>query len=411
LKLLLMKAGKHMENSGTVLMPGGVRDLLPGEARRKRHLEDKLLRLFSSWGYQEVVTPTFEYYEVLAPALGDMLHNQLYRFIDDRGQIMVLRPDMTTPIARLVSTRLQDQEFPQRFCYLANVYRRESHAGRQREYYQTGVELVGAAGPDADAEVISLAAEALKLAGVEDFRITVGHVDVLAGVLKGAGFSAAEQEQAKIALSKKDLVTWEGLVAGAQLSGDKKKAVAALPYLHGGLEVFGQLEGLIQDEPAKRGLASLRRVWKILSDHGFCEQVNIDPTLLRVLGYYKGLVFECYAEGVGYPLCGGGRYDELLAKFGYPCPATGFALTMDRVLDALEKQALPFDEQTPDYFITGDNIDEVVKKARELRANGFIVEVDLSERPRQEAIACASRKGIPFILVMENSEEKVERST
>lgn len=400
-----------MENSGTVLMPGGVRDLLPGEARRKRHLEDKLLRLFSSWGYQEVVTPTFEYYEVLAPALGDMLHNQLYRFIDDRGQIMVLRPDMTTPIARLVSTRLQDQEFPQRFCYLANVYRRESHAGRQREYYQTGVELVGATGPDADAEVISLAAEALKLAGVEDFRITVGHVDVLAGVLKGAGFSAAEQEQAKIALSKKDLVTWEGLVAGAQLSGDKKKAVAALPYLHGGLEVFGQLEGLIQDEPAKQGLASLRRVWKILSDHGFCEQVNIDPTLLRVLGYYTGLVFECYAEGVGYPLCGGGRYDELLAKFGYPCPATGFALTMDRVLDALEKQALPFDEQTPDYFITGDNIDEVVKKARELRANGFIVEVDLSERPRQEAIACASRKGIPFILVMENSEEKVERST
>ena len=232
----------------------------------------------------------------------------------------------------------------------------------------------------------------------------------MTGVLKGAGFSAAEQEQAKIALSNKDLVAWEGLLAGSELSREKKKAVASLPYLHGGFEVFGQIEGLIQDEPAKRGLASLRRVWKILSDYGFREQVGIDLTLLRALGYYTGLVFECYVAGVGYPLCGGGRYDELLAKFGYPCPATGFALTMDRVLDALEKQELPFEKQIPDYFITGDDTDEVIKKARELRVNGFIVEVDLSERPRQEAIAYASRKGIPYILVMENPEEKVERS-
>ena len=196
-----------MEYSGTVLMPGGVRDLLPGEAHCKRELENNLLQLFRTWGYQEVVTPTFEYYEVLAPALGDLLHDQLYRFIDDRGQVMVLRPDMTTPIARLVSTRLQDQELPMRLCYAANVFRRESHAGRQREFYQAGVELLGAEGPDADAEIIGLAAEALKLAGVKDFRITVGHVDVLQGLLKGAGFSAAEQQQAEIALSKKDLVT------------------------------------------------------------------------------------------------------------------------------------------------------------------------------------------------------------
>ncbi|MGB4503644.1 MAG: ATP phosphoribosyltransferase regulatory subunit [Syntrophaceticus sp.] len=390
-----------MDNSGTVLMPGGVRDLLPGEARHKRKVENDLLQLFRSWGYQEVVTPTFEYYEVLAPALSDLLPNQLYRFIDDRGQIMVLRPDMTTPIARLVSTRLHDQEFPQRFCYAANVFRREGHSGRQREYYQTGVELLGAAGPDADAEVISLAAESVKLAGVKNFRITVGHVDVLAGLLRGAGFSIAEQKQAEIALSKKDLVTWEGLVAGSQLSGERKKAFASLPYMHGGLEVFGKLDGLIQDEPAKRGLASLSRVWEILSDYGFGEQVGIDLTLLRGLGYYTGIVFECYVAGVGYPLCGGGRYDELLAKFGYSCPATGFALTIDRVLEALEKQSQPFRDQVPDYFITGDDMSEIARKAKELRENGFIVEVDITERSREEAISYASRKGIPHILVME----------
>jgi ATP phosphoribosyltransferase regulatory subunit len=390
-----------MENSGTVLMPGGVRDLLPGEARCKREVENSLLKLFCSCGYQEVVTPTFEYYDVLAPALNDLLAGQLYRFIDDRGQIMILRPDMTTPIARLVGTRLNEQDLPQRFCYAANVFRRESHSGRQREYYQTGVELLGAAGAGADAEVIGLAAESMKLAGVKDFQITVGHVDVLTGVLRGAGFSSAEQKEAKIALSKKDMVKWEGLVAGSQLSAVRKKDFAALPYMHGGAEVLDLLEGLIRDEPAKRGLDCLRRVWKALSDYGFGAQAGIDITLLRGLGYYTGIVFECYVAGVGYPLCGGGRYDELLAKFGYSCPATGFALTVDRVLEALEKQSPSFEERRPDYFITGDDLSSIAEKAKELRENGFIVEVDISESPRDDAVSHASRKGIPHILVME----------
>lgn len=148
-------------------------------------------------------------------------------------------------------------------------------------------------------------------------------------------------------------------------------------------------------------------MWKILSYYGFRDQVCIDLTLLRGLGYYTGLVFECYVQGVGYPVCGGGRYDELLAKFGFPCPATGFALTIDRVLDALDKQSPSYDDQIPDYFITGSDMGEVVKKARELRQDGFIVEVDLTERPRREAIAYASRKGIPHILVMDH-DEKVE---
>jgi ATP phosphoribosyltransferase regulatory subunit len=223
---------------------------------------------------------------------------------------------------------------------------------------------LGAAGPDADAEVISLAAESMKLAGVKEFQITVGHVDVLAGVLQGAGFSTKERKQAEIALSKKDLVTWEGLVADSHLSPERKDAFASLPYMHGGVEVLNQLAGLIQDEPAQKGLASLCRVWEILSDYGFREQVKIDLTLLRGLGYYTGLVFECYVNGVGYPVCGGGRYDQLLANFGYPCPATGFALTIDRVMEVLDKQFPSFMEQIPDYFITGDDMGEVAGKAK-----------------------------------------------
>lgn len=389
-----------MENSGMVLMPGGVRDLLPGEARRKRELEAGLLRLFEAWGYREVITPTFEFYEVLAPALGEMLHDQLYRFIDDRGRIMVLRPDMTTPIARLVSTRLREQPLPLRLCYVANVFRRENHAGQQREFYQAGVELLGAPGPEADAEVIGLAGEALKLAGIKDFRITLGQVEVLTGVLAGAGFSAPDLEQAKLALSKKDLVTWEQLVASSPLAPDRKEALTALPSLRGGVEVLEAVEGLIRGGGAALGLAALRRVWERLADYGLQDQVDLDLTLLRGLTYYTGIVFEGYAPGVGYPLCGGGRYDKLLARFGFPCPATGFALNIERVLAAREKDAA-FHEQAPDYFITGGDPREIVKKARALRQEGNTVEIEVAGLPLEESIAYASRKGVPQILVLE----------
>lgn len=389
-----------MENSGMVLMPGGVRDMLPAEARRKRELEGRLLTLFESYGYQEVVTPTFEFYEVLEPALDKGMHEQLYRFIDDRGRIMVLRPDMTTPIARLVSTRLRDRDLPMRFCYVANIFRRENHAGRQREFYQAGVELLGAAGAEADAEVISLACEALRLAGIKNFQITVGHVEVLAGALTGAGLTEAEREKAKLALSNKDLVTWQNLIANSHISREHKESLADLPYLHGGIEMLSRIEGLISHPGAREGVVRLHKVWEILASYGFRKQVCIDLTLLRGLGYYTGIVFEGYTPGVGYPLCGGGRYDGLLAKFGFNCPATGFALGIERIMAALEKEELPA-EQVPDYYITGTDLKEVIRRARALRETGCSVEIDVSGLPQEESIAYASRRGIPHILVVE----------
>lgn len=389
-----------MEYSGMVLMPGGVTDLLPLEARCKRELEEILLKLFEKWGYNEVVTPTFEFYEPLAPALGKMLREQLYRFIDDRGRIVILRPDMTTPIARLVSTRLKDKGFPQRYCYVANVFRRENHAGQQREFYQAGVELIGAAGFEADAEVIGLAGEALKLAGVKEFRLVVGHADVLAGLLANSGFSEYEQEEAKIALSKKDLVRWDRLISSSNLTPAGKEILASLPYLHGGIEIVEQVEVLIRDEETRCGLERLRRIWDRLSYYGVQNHVIIDLTMLRGLNYYTGIVFEGYAPEVGYPLCGGGRYDRLFENFGFPCPATGFALNIERVLVASAKRKQVDGEKVPYFFVTGSDSEEVIKKASALREKGFSVEIEVSDRSQEDSIAYASRKGIPHILVV-----------
>jgi ATP phosphoribosyltransferase regulatory subunit len=387
-----------MENPGTVLMPGGVRDLLPAEARCKRELENRLLSLFASWGYQEVVTPTFEYYEALAPAMEALLRDRLYRFIDDHGQIMLLRPDMTTPIARLVSSRLKDQQFPQRFCYVTNIFRRDDQAGQQREYYQAGVELLGAASPEADAEALCLAAEALRLSGIGPFRLAVGQVDVLSGILEDSGLTGTEQDLAKRALSRKDLVAWERLAQTARLNSAGQELVAALPYLHGGIEILDRVDGWIVSPRARESLAGLRQVWQILTGCGFGEELYIDLTLLRGLDYYTGIVFEGYATGVGYPLCGGGRYDDLLSKLGFSCPATGFALGIERIVTALERKGLP-EDGVPDFYLVGTDSCRLFKKAKALRESGYSVEIAVSTLPVAEAIAYASRRGIPHIVV------------
>ncbi len=388
-----------MENAGTVLMPGGGRDLLPGEARPKRDLEDKLLRLFEAWGYSQVATPTFEFYETLAPALGELEKEQLFRFLDERGRLLVLRPDMTTPIARLVSTRLKGASLPLRLCYVANIFRRENHTGRQQEFCQAGVELIGASSPAADAEILGLAGTALAAAGVASFRLTVGHTAVLEGMLAEAGFSEDARAAARLALSRKDLVAWEELVASCCGPGKKREFLLSLAYQAGGVEFIAGVEELFTSAEVRAGTAHLRAVWELLEAYGLGEQVSFDLSLLRGLRYYTGIVFEGYAPGVGYPLCGGGRYDGLLAKFGFQAPATGFALVVERLLEATSRpQPAP---EVPDYFVAGRDAREVVRRARDLRARGFRVEVEVAGRSPEEAVASAAARGIPRILVLE----------
>ncbi|MGB9793232.1 MAG: ATP phosphoribosyltransferase regulatory subunit, partial [Thermacetogeniaceae bacterium] len=164
--------------------------------------------------------------------------------------------------------------------------------------------------------------------------------------------------------------------------------------------VLSRIEGLLSHPKAQKGIARLRDVWEILGSYGSQDQVCIDLTLLRGLGYYTGIVFEGYTSGVGYPLCGGGRYDALLAKFGFDCPATGFALGIERIMAALEKEEL-HQERVPDYYVIGSNHQEVIRQAKQLRDSGFRVEIDVTGLPRERAIAAASRRGIPHILVVE----------
>ncbi|MGF7185566.1 ATP phosphoribosyltransferase regulatory subunit [Desulfitispora alkaliphila] len=359
-----------------VEVPPGVKDLLPWEAKKKRKLENEFAQVFSSWGYDEVVTPTFEYDKSLVTDTGEDVSQQMYKFFDRDGKILALRPDMTTPIARLVTTRLNEEKFPQRLFYLANVFKYENpQAGRQREFYQAGAELIGNQGPAADAEIIALAASCLEVAGLKNFKIGVGQIQLFNGIMEQLNLPEEDIKAIKKAIGKKDLVGLEKLVYNLNISSQEQEYILLLPELHGNREVIDLAEKANINDKTDKALKNLREIFNILEAYKVTDKVMVDFGVLRGFDYYTGVVFEGYTEGLGFPICGGGRYDNLLGKFGMSQPATGFAVGLERIF--LAKGNSGDDCQEKIQVLKGTDYTELIQKAMEMRKKGERVKVEL----------------------------------
>ena len=379
-------------------LPAGVRDFLPVEAAALRDLEQKMIHCFLGWGYREVLTPTFEFAETFqaGSAAGDA--STLYKFIDRQGRVLALRPEMTAPIARLAATTLQRQALPLRLCYRAPVFRyEEPRAGRQREFHQAGVELIGSSGVAADVEIIALAVEALLAAGLEDFRLGIGQVAVTRGVLQDLDLPPEATAAIKVALAGKDLVALEQLYNEYHLSGSQRRQVELLAALHGGAEALATARTAFEQTEAAAALDGLAQVWQALAVVGLDRWLFIDLGILRDFDYYTGIVFEGYAPDLGMPLLGGGRYDTLLGRFGCPCPATGFALGLERVL--LARQGGPDNGRGHGYLVAGRDLAAVLRRAQELRRTGVAVTLDGESTSPAEATARAADRGLEPVWV------------
>jgi ATP phosphoribosyltransferase regulatory subunit len=316
-------------------IPKGVPTFLPAAADEKRGLEAALFEVFEKRGYREVIPPTFEYLEVLAPGLDSELIEKSYKVVDRAtGRILVLRPDATAQIARMVGMGMLDPGLPLRLYYSVNVFRYEpEHAGRDREIFQIGVELIGARGPAADAEPVILAGECLRRLGVPRFTIAVGHGGFFQGLLRRTGLSDPLRRELREAAGRKDMGKMAGLLAAAGVRGSHAKALLAIPFLLGGPEVLDTAGRLApHSADCRRSLVQLREVWRQVSAAGLSEHLLFDMGEVRKMEYYTGLVFDIYAEGVGGEIGGGGRYDHLIGRFGRELPATGFAFDLDRLL-------------------------------------------------------------------------------
>jgi ATP phosphoribosyltransferase regulatory subunit len=311
-------------------IPPGTRDILPDEMRELRALSTALLETFDRFGYGEVWTPTLEYEDVLVKG-DERAAGASYRLFDEHGQVLALRSDMTIPIARLVATRFDDDPGPLRLCYLSHAYRSVTpQRGQQREFLQAGLELIGAAAPDGTVEVLEILCAALDAAGLPRARIGLGDAGLSRGLLEGMGAEGNGAGAVLLALERHDFVELEARIGQLRVSGKRQQTLTALPQLRGGPEVLERAVELGGDD-VEQATQRLREVAAGVEAGGLAERVIFDLGLVRDLGYYTGAIFEVYDPALGHVIGAGGRYDDLIGRFGEPRPACGFALFVERL--------------------------------------------------------------------------------
>ena len=379
--------------TGLLETPYGTRDFLPSEAAAKREVEQKIFKLFSSFGYEEVVTPAMEFLETLTTSGGRIIEPHLFKMFDGNNRTLALRHEMTTPIARLAVSRLKDSPLPLKLSYNTNVFRfRKNQPGRQCEFYQAGVELIGISNALADAEIVALAAQALTVAGLEDFKICLGRADFVGGLMEN--LSAELQTQIKSAIERHDIVALKNL--------EIDDALKKIPTLQGGREIFAEAEALARNDRSRKALDNLKEIYRLLEVYGVAEKITFDLGLIRDFEYYTGMVFEAYAPGVGYSLAGGGRYDNMLKDFGFDCPATGFALGIERILDARKFQCVEKNSRAKNFYVSfaAGFEDAAIKKVASLRADGKIVELSLTPQKKSDAEKSCTEKSCTELIYL-----------
>lgn len=390
-------------------IPFGVADYFWDEASRRQSLLDQLMETFRGWGYGDVIPPMFEFDSTLSAQYDDRLRSGMYRFLDRDGSTLSLRPEFTTPVARLVGARLHDWPMPQRFCYGGSVFRYlEPQAGRQREFWQVGGELFGAPGPAADAEILALTATALKVAGLTEFRQIVGHIRYYRGLLGALQLEPQQTQQLQWALERKSEPLLEEFLRVTPLRTGQRQAVETLPQLVGE-NVDGILslaERHIQNRGMHEALQNLRGIVDALRGYDIQDSFIIDLTEIRNLGYYTGVSFEAVTPGLGTAVASGGRYDDLVGRFGPPQPAVGVALGVDRLLVALQRQggqgAANGRQRIQPALALPQGSPDALAQVQRLRQAGLYVQVDVNSWPLDAAFAFAAETDISDVLLWED---------
>ncbi len=329
-----------LKNEKVTHTPNGLADILWDECNLKFHIETVARQVFSDHGFKMVQTPTFEYFDVYHAATPNKAES-MFKFFDVNGRMLALRPDFTTSIARLAATKSVGEEIPLRLAYAGSTFRNDEafSQARQREFSQVGIELIGDNHPTADAEVIRVAIETLKKAGMHSFQIDIGQVDYFMSVAKAAKLDEDQTDQLRQFINDKNFVAIEQVLDTLDMEEELKQIFLSLPNQFGTVEVIDQAAaqtGLCSK--AKAALENLKEVYHLLQEQGYEQYISIDLGMVPHLDYYTGIIFKGFTYGIGFPICSGGRYDTLMEKFGRPLPATGVAIGVERVMAALQDE-------------------------------------------------------------------------
>jgi len=338
-------------------IPDGTRDIIYGEATLYTEIFDKFSEVYENAGFKQIITPAIEYYDVFDYAGQSIKQEEMYKLTDNNGRLIVLRADNTTPAARVAATRLRNNGLPQKLYYNQNVYRiTGDYSGKRNEIFQSGVEIIGCNGIKNDLICIMTAIDTLKALNIK-FKIEIGHVGYFNALMNELQISDDDAELIRLYVNNKNAVSLN--VMNKIKDYDR---IRRIPFLFGGEEVFAESEKLAGDnEEALQALNYVRELYELLTAAGYGDNIMIDMGIVHQIDYYTGVVFGGYIEGAGEPVLTGGRYDNLINNFDYNVPATGFAINVCLVADAMKNNI--GDAKSNEYIIhfTSDNINEAVK--------------------------------------------------
>lgn len=365
-----------------VLLPEGVQDLLIDDCIYRRQIEDKFMENFKQSGYMEISSPALEYYDLFSRDYLANSGDNTFKFMDANGKILVLRPDCTVPIVRILSTKMKDFVFPLRLCYVQDVFRiDEEQAGKKREFRQAGVELFGIGSYKADAEVIITAIESLKHLGLENFQIDIGQIKLLKEILEIIEIEEELKQQIVENMENKNFVALNELIEQLSVEEHIKTTLKQLPKLFGDPEeVLNEINKLPLTHSMKQSVKELERIYERIEQYGLAEYIKLDLGMVTTLKYYSGVIFKGFTRDLGEVLLSGGRYDELLKDFELDCPATGFAFSVSKVIKALKiQQNLRVHDKKHILLLEGEGSKITADILNSLKQKGYIVETNLLE--------------------------------
>lgn len=367
--------------------PEGVRDIYNTECRKKLAVQEKLHEILHLYGYQDIHTPTFEYFDVFRKEIGTIASKELYKFFDREGNTLVLRPDITPSIARVAATLFEEEDSPIRLCYVGNTFiNHSSYQGRLKENTQLGAELIGVDSIEADAEMLAMVVDGLKNVGLTEFQVNIGHVDFIRGLMEATGLGEEVTEELHTLITNRNYFGVEEILDKEGTAEDVKAAFRILPELIGGVDVLERAGKIAPTADAKAAIARLLRIYQILIHYGVEQHFSFDLSMSGSYMYYTGVVFRAYTYGTGDAVVRGGRYDQLLEKFGKNTPSIGFAIIVDELTSALSRQKVSIETRRSNLIVyTESTLRWAISLAKEFRSKGHYTELLKREASDEKA--------------------------
>ena len=392
--------------------PQGVRDIYGSECQKKNVVKSKIHQVLHHYGYHDIETPTFEFFDIFNREKGTVLSNQMYKFFDRNNITLVLRPDMTPSIARSVAKYYEEETLPLRLSYVGNTYlNKANYQGKLTEVTQVGAELVNDNSSSADAEIIAMIVDSFLAVGLTEFRIDIGQVEFYKGLVEEAGLSQEDEEELRGFIENKNSFGIEKFLNKLHLTGDVKEVLCNFADLYGDVEILSKARKMTSNERSLKALERLEKVSKMLALYGYEKYVSIDLGMLTQFNYYTGIIFKGYTYGTGDAIAKGGRYDELLSQFGKEAPSIGFVITVDELLMALSRQSIEIPTEEG-MLLLFDRIEEekAIAKAGQLRKEGNAIALmkRYEERSLSDYLVHCKANGIGTIIYLkEDGKEEI----